>query len=186
MPPPQSVQSAIPLAATRMAQSVASHSFEITEIHEFDSEIIWHDGVITVTEKSVYFDGKEYSRPPFDAKFAVTPRRRHLIAAYDDGLKLRFEDLTTGQGIATGVEGEQIMLSHGRLYIKQHESIFAIDFVETPNNLWLGVKAVANVTINSTRMFDGVAIQEVGVVGGDRILGVGLAELGRAYAGAAS
>lgn len=161
LPPPQSVQSAIPLAATRMVQSIASHSFEITEIHEFDSEVIWHDGVITVTEKSVYFDGKKYGRPPFDAKFAITPRRRHLIAAYDDGMKLSFEDLTTGQGIETGIDGEQIMVSHGRLYIKQHESIFTIDFVETPHSLRLGVKAVANVMINSTRMFDGLAIQNL-------------------------
>lgn len=161
VPPPQSVQAVIPLAANRMVQSVASHSFAITEIHEFDSEIIWHDGVITVTEKSVYFDGKKYSRPPFDAKFAITPRRRHLIAAYDDGMKLRFDDLTTRKCIQTGIDGEQIMLSHGRFYLKQHESIFAIDLVETPNNLWLGVKAVANVMMNATRMFDGVAIQNL-------------------------
>jgi hypothetical protein len=161
VPPPQSVQAAIPLAAARLAQAVASHSFELTELHEFDSEIIWHDGVITVTEKSVYFDGKRYSRPVFDAKFVITPRQRHLIAAYDDGTKLRFEDLTAGKQIETTIEGEQLMLSHGQLYIKQHESIFAIDFVELPKNLWLGVKAVANVMINSTGLFDGVAIQNL-------------------------
>ncbi len=82
----------------------------------------------------------------------ITPRQRHLIAAYDDGTKLRFDDLTTGQRIETTIEGEQIMLGHGQLYLKQHESIFAIDFVELPNNLWLGVKAVANVMINATRI----------------------------------
>jgi hypothetical protein len=161
LPPPQSVQSAIPLAAARMAQTVASRSFEITEINEFDSEIIWHDGVITVTEQSVYFEGKKYSRPRFDAQFVITPRQRHLIAAYDDGTKLIFADLTAGQQIKTTIAGEQIMLSHNQLYIKQHESIFAIDFVELPNNSWLGIKAVANVMINSTGLFDGVAIQNL-------------------------
>ena len=161
LPPPQSVQAAIPLAAARMVQAVASHSFEITEINEFDSEIIWHDGVITVTEQSVYFDGKKYARPRFDAKFVITPRQRHLIAAYDDGTKLRFDDLTVGQRIQTTIEGEQIMLSHGQLYVKQHESIFAIDFVELPNNSWLGIKAVANVMINATALFDGLAIQNL-------------------------
>jgi hypothetical protein len=161
LPPPQSVQAAIPLAAARMAQTVASRSFEITEIGEFDSEIIWHDGVITVTEQSVYFEGKKYSRPRFDAQFVITPRQRHLIAAYDDGTKLIFADLTAGQQIKTTIAGEQIMLSHNQLYIKQHESIFAIDFVELPNNSWLGIKAVANVMINSTGLFDGVAIQNL-------------------------
>jgi hypothetical protein len=161
LPPPQSVQAAIPLAAARMAQTVASRSFEITEINEFDSEIIWHDGVITVTEQSVYFEGKKYSRPRFDAQFVITPRQRHLIAAYDDGTKLRFDDLTAGQRIKTTIEGEQIMLSHGQLYIKQHESIFAIDFVELPNNSWLSSKAVANVMINATHLFAGLAIQNL-------------------------
>ena len=160
LPPPQSVQSVIPLAAARLAQ-VASHSFEITELHEFDSEIIFYDGIITVTEKSVYFDGKKYPKPPFDVKFAVTPRLRHLVAAYDDGTKLRFDDLTAGRSIATEINGEQLMLSHGELYIKQHESIFAIDFVELANKLCLGVKAVANVMINATQMFDGVGIQNL-------------------------
>lgn len=161
LPPPQSVQSVIPLSAARLAQIVASHSFEITELLEFDSEIIFYDGIITVTEKSVYFEGKKYPKPPFDVKFAVTPRLRHLVAAYNDGTKLRFDDLTAGHGIATEINGEQLMLSHGQLYIKQHESIFAIDFVELPNKLWLGVKAVANVMINATQMFDGVGIQNL-------------------------
>jgi hypothetical protein len=161
LPPPQSVQSAVPLIAQRVAQAVASHSFEITEIHEFDSEIIWHDGVITVTEQTVYFDGKKYSRPPFDAKLVVTPRQHHLVAAYNDGTKLRFEDLTSGRRIETEIDGEEVMLSHGQLYLKQHENIFAIDFVELPSGSLLGLRAVTNVMINSTRMFDGVAIQNM-------------------------
>ena len=161
LPPPQSVQSVIPLAAARTVQTVASHSFEITELQEFDSEITWHDGIITITEQSVYFDGKKYPKPPFDVKIAITPRLRHLVAAYDDGTKLRFEDLTAGKCIETGIEGEQLMLSRGRLYIKQHESVFAIDFVELANNLCLGVKAVANVMMKATLMFDGVAIQNL-------------------------
>lgn len=161
LPPPQSVQATIPLAAARMVQLVASHSFEIIELHEFDSQIIWHDGVITVTEQSVYFDGKRYSRPPFDAKFVITPRQRHLIAAHDDGIKLRFDDLTTQQSIETTIDGEQIMLGQGQLYIKKHESLFAVDFVELPHSTLLGVKAVANVMINATGLFDGVAIQNL-------------------------
>jgi hypothetical protein len=53
------------------------------------------------------------------------------------------------------------MLSHGQFYIKQHEHIFAIDFVELPNNTLLALRSVANVMINSTRMFDGLSIQNL-------------------------
>ena len=161
LPPPQAVQAVIIVAGPAVGQSIASRKFEVREVREFDSEIIWHDGVITATEQSVYFNGQKYPRPPFDAKLTITPRRQHLIAAYHDGVQLRFRDLTMDRLIETRVEGEEVMLSHGQLYIKQHEHIFAIDFVELPNNTLLGLRSVANVMMNSTRMFDGVAIQNL-------------------------
>jgi hypothetical protein len=159
--PPQAVQAAIPVVGPTLVQSIASRKFEVREAREFDSEIIWHDGVITATEQSIYFNGQKYPRPPFDAKLMITPRRRHLIAAYHDGTQLRFHNLTMNRAIDTQVKGEEVMISNGQLYIKQYEHIFAIDFVELPNSTLLGLRSVANVMINSTRMFDGIAIQNL-------------------------
>ena len=157
--PPDSVHSVIAIAAAHVAQPLAGGSFTVTEIREFDSEIVWHDGVITVTQQSIYFDGKQYSKPPFDVKLITTPRRRHLVAAYNDGTRLQFRDLTVDRNIDTHIEGEEVMLSNGQLYIKQHENIFAIDFIEVANNCLVGLRAVANVMMKSTRMFEGVAIR---------------------------
>ena len=161
LPPPQTVQAMIVIGGATVVQAIASSKFEVTEVREFDSEIIWHDGVITATEYSVYFNGRQYARPPFDVKLVVTPRRQHLIAAYHDGSQLRFRDLITDRLIETQIEGEEVMLSHGQLYIKQREHIFAIDFIELPNNTLLGLRSVANVMMSSTRMFEGVAIQDL-------------------------
>jgi hypothetical protein len=130
-------------------------------VREFDSDIISYDGVITATEHSVYFNGRQYARPPFDVKLIVTPRRQHLIAAYHDGWQVRFHDLTINREIETQIEGEEVMLSHGRLYLKQHEHIFAVDFIELPNNMLLGLRSVADVMMSATRMFEGVAIQNL-------------------------
>ena len=161
MPPPQAVQAVITMAGPQTIAVIDSRSFEVGEVRRFDSEIIWHDGVVTVTERSVYFGGKSYAKPQFDVKLVVTPRHRRLIAAYNDGERLRFYDLTMAQEIETRIEGEEVMLSDGRLYIKQHENIFAIDFVELPNKCLLGLRPVANVMMSATRMFDGVAIQNL-------------------------
>jgi hypothetical protein len=161
LPPPQTVQAVLSLVGPRVAQTIASRRFDVQEFREFDSDIVWHDGVITVTERSVYFNGQRYARPPFDVKLIVTPRRKHLIATYHDGTRLRFHDLTTDRLIDTHIEGEDVMLSHGQLYIKQHEHILAIDFIEPPNNMLLGLRPVANVMMNSTRVFEGVAIQNL-------------------------
>jgi hypothetical protein len=161
LPPPQAVQALIVVAGPTLGQSIASQRFEVREVREFDSEIIWHDGVITATEQSVYFNGQKFVRPPFDAKLTITPRRQHVIALYHDGAQLRFRDLTTDRFIETEIQGEEVMLSNGQVYIKQHEHIFAIEFVELANKTLLSLRAVANAMINSTRMFDGVAIQSL-------------------------
>jgi serine/threonine protein kinase len=161
LPPPQAARAVLSVVGPTVAYAIASRRFAVSEFREFDSEIIWHDGVITATEQSVYFNGQRYVRPPFDVKLVVTPRKQHLIAAYHDGTQLRFHDLTTNRLIETQIEGEEVMISHGQLYIKQHEHIFAIDFIELPNNTVLGLRSVANVMMNSTRVFDGVAIQNL-------------------------
>jgi len=129
LPPPDNAHALGIVTTVRANESVESGSFVINKTHEFDSEIIWHDGVITVTQSSVYFDGKNYPKPPFDVKLVVSPRQRHLIAAFHDGTRLRFRDLTVDKDVASEVEGEDAMLSSGKLYIKQHESIFAVDLV---------------------------------------------------------
>ncbi|HKQ73512.1 MAG TPA: hypothetical protein VJ810_07295 [Blastocatellia bacterium] len=161
LPPPDSAHALGIVTTARANESVESGSFVINMIREFDSEIIWHDGVITVTQSSVYFDGKNYPKPPFDVKLVVSPRQRHLIAAFHDGTRLRFRDLTVDKDIASEVEGEDAMLSGGKLYIKRHESIFALDLIELPQSLLLGPRLVANVMIRSTRMFAGVVIQNL-------------------------
>jgi hypothetical protein len=161
LPPPDNAHAAGIVTTARANESVESGSFVINKIHEFDSEIIWHDGVITVTQSSVYFGGRNYPKPPFDVKLVVSPRQRHLIAAFHDGTRLRFRDLTVDNDVANEVEGEDAMLSGGKLYIKQHESIFAVDLIELPQSLLLGLRPVANVMIRSTRMFEGVAIQNL-------------------------
>jgi hypothetical protein len=161
LPPPDNAHAPGIVTTARANESVESGSFVINKIREFDSEIIWHDGVITVTQSNVYFDGKNYPKPPFDVKLVVSPRQRHLIAAFHDGTRLRFRDLTVDKDVASEVEGEDAMLSGGKLYIKRHECIFAVDLIELPQSLLLGLRLVANVMIRSTRMFEGVAIQNL-------------------------
>jgi len=165
LPPPEHAQPSVTLSVPVVRRNIGSSCFEITEISEFDSEIIWHDGVITITQKSVYFEGKKYRKPQFDAKVAVTPRLRHVIAAFIEGSKLRFRDLTVDQDIALDVGVEEFMLSQGRFYLKQQDGIFEIEFVEAgsgPNQkILLGVRRAANATMKSTRMFEGLAIQSL-------------------------
>jgi hypothetical protein len=161
LPPPESAQASVVLNVPVVRRSVGSTCFEITEISEFDSEIIWHDGVVTITQESVYFAGKKYPKPQFDVKVAVTPSLRHLIAAFMDESKLRLRNLSIDQDIALDVEVEGFMLGQGQFYLKQHENIFEIEFVELTQNILVGLRRAANATLKSTRTFEGLAIQNL-------------------------
>jgi len=173
LPPPENAQSPVARSESVVRRNLRSRWFEITEIGEFGGEIIWHDGVITITQEGVYFEGKEYPVPEFDVKVAVTPRLRHLVAFFMDGSRLRFRDLTVDEDMSLDVEVEEFMLSQGRIYLKQRENILEVDFIEgspreqlarragLTQRILLGVRRAANATMKSTRMFEGLAIQSL-------------------------
>lgn len=161
LPPPGDAQPALVLSAPRPSCVAAASDFELTELREFDDEVVWHDGLITLTQRSVYFRGERFARPPADIKAAVTPRLGHLVAAYlDDGVP-RLRDLTGDRELPLRVECEEVMLSHGQLYLKQREAIFAVELLELGGEILPGVRPVANVMMKSTRVFEGVAMQSL-------------------------
>jgi hypothetical protein len=160
LPPPDNVQAVLSLPEPSLP-AIQGSAFLITKLREFDGPILFHDGVLTITAQSIYFDGQKYPKPAFDVKVVVTPRQRHAIAAFIDASGLRLRDLTTGEDIITDVKAEAVAIGGGQLFIKQAENIFAIDFVELPKKMLLGVKPIANVMMRSTRLFEGLAIQNL-------------------------
>jgi hypothetical protein len=161
LPPPHDVRVAVQLSTTPTPIRVESGVFVVTKFREFDGEVIWHDATVTLTGRSIYFAGNRFDKPTFDVKLTITPRQRHLIAVFVENTRLRFRDLTTGKEIVTEVDGEEVMISNGNVYLKKHEHIFAVDFIELPQSLLLGLRPVANVMMQATQLFEGVAIQNL-------------------------
>jgi hypothetical protein len=91
----------------------------------------------------------------------VTPRLRHLVAAYIDSGVPRLRDLTADRDLQLPFAGEEFALCGGGLYVKQGEQIFAVEFLELRGRVLPGVRAAANVMMNSTRMFEGLAVQNI-------------------------
>lgn len=163
VPPPDglNIQVIVGPSVTKLNANVASKVFDITEFREFDSEVLWHNGAITLTEKSIYFNGRQYPKPQFDVRVTTTPKQQHLIVAYMDGVKPRFVDLTANLELGPVIEGESIMLNDGRLYVKQNSNMISVEFLELPNQTLLTCKVMANVMMKSTSLFEGMAIQNM-------------------------
>ena len=158
--PPDGVRAVLQLSTQASSHHIGSTVFLLQDFREFDSEVISCQSGITITERSVYFDGQRFDKPPFDVKVGVSPRTRHVIVAFTDHDKLRFHDLTDRKDIQTDIDGD-VMSTEGRFYVKQNENVFEVDFIELPNNMLLGLRPVANVMMNATRLFEGVAIQNL-------------------------
>jgi hypothetical protein len=161
LPPPDKPQPVLALAAPAAPRHAGSLHFEIMEIEEFDSEIIRYEDLITTTRKSIYFGADKFPKPQFDVRVAQTPRLGHLVMAFMDGSRPSFYDLTGARALALEIEGEEIMLCNGQFYIKQQENIFAVEFIELGGGILPGVRLVARVMPKSTRMFEGLAIQNL-------------------------
>ncbi len=163
VPPPDSLHIKIVIGPSHvhLKTNVVSKVFEVIELREFDSEVLWYNGAIAVTEKSIYFGGRQYAKPKFDVKVAVTPKQQHLVGAFMDGLKARFMDLTAGVELGPAIEGESIMLNDGRFYVKQGSNLVAVEFLELAKQTLLTFKIVASVMMKSTSLFDGFAIQNM-------------------------
>jgi hypothetical protein len=73
----------------------------------------------------------------------------------------RLRDLTEGRDLPLGIDGEEVMLCDGGLYVKQREHVFAVEFLERGGKILPGVRAAANVMMKSTRMFEGLAMQSM-------------------------
>lgn len=163
LPPPADARAVVTLAVPAPAPTAHAGSalFELTEVREFDDEIVRHDATVTVTRSSVYFGGERYAKPRADALVVVTPRLGRLVAAYVEGGAVRLRDLTAGRDLPLSLGGEELALCGGQLHVRQGEQIFAVEFLELGGNVSPGVRAAANVMMNSTRMFEGLAVQSL-------------------------
>jgi hypothetical protein len=165
IPPPDSFITKLSVGISPKTSKVGSNFrssiFEVAELREFDSEILSHDQSIVVTKRSIYFGGRQYAKPNFDVRVAVTPRQQHLVVAFMDGLKPHFHDLTANVELGPAIEGEAIMLNDGHFYVKQNENIVVVELLELARHTLLTARVVANVMKKSTLLFDGLAIQNL-------------------------
>jgi hypothetical protein len=162
MPPPEALQATISRVSLQVQQHTGSQHFEITELYEFDSDVLYHAFNLTRTKRSVYAASQRVAvLPSTDAKITTTPRQRHLIAVWLESKQLRVRNLSTGTDVHAEVRGEKLITSGERIYLKAGASLLELTFVEVSNQLFLAAKPVGNVLPNATQLYEGVALQNL-------------------------
>ncbi|MBA2340645.1 MAG: hypothetical protein H0V88_09630 [Pyrinomonadaceae bacterium] len=159
--PPEGAQAILHLAPARIERLRGSDHFDITELYEYDGEVLHHFNDVAVTSKSVYIGNRKLGENFGDAKAAITPRLRHVILARLENRKIRFLDLTAQQEIETNIFADQLLAVDERLYIKRDSALLEVDFVEMPRRMLIHTRTIGNLSKNSTQLFEGVAVQNL-------------------------
>lgn len=98
---------------------------------------------------------------PPDARVVLTPRMRQLVAAWTEAGALKLYDVERQGRIPVDWQVEGIMACAERLYVKQGASLAMVELLELPGGIRAALRPVANVMAHATRLWDGVALQDV-------------------------
>jgi hypothetical protein len=161
VPPPRAAQETFQIKPQRIERLQGGDQFEITEIYEFDDDVLRHFENITVTSKSVYVGNRKLGEHPGDAVIALTQRLRHVITARIEAGKVCLRDLTTGRELKADIYADEIMSASGLLYIKRDSLLLEAIFLELPNAILFQAKTIGNLLKNATQLFEGTAIQNL-------------------------
>ena len=96
-----------------------------------------------------------------DKALLVTPRLRRLVLAVCDDGRLRFWNVAEGVEIPCSLHADSLFAYADRLTVKQAGALYEVRWLELPGTLRPMLHPVANVLPHATRLFDGVAIQDI-------------------------
>jgi hypothetical protein len=91
----------------------------------------------------------------------LTPQTHREIQATLEGHRVCLYDGHAQQEIPLDLMGERLMITEGRLYLKQGASLLEVDFVETPQRVWPRIRVVGSVLDQATQLFEGVSLQNL-------------------------
>ncbi len=151
---------------TRHTVIQSTDSFEVKEIEEFDSDIVFNanrNGInITKTKKKIYINHLDY-RVSKDVEVIFTPKMQYpVFVKVEDGLaKLQcpLKDVEIKQTV--NLKCEDKMIIDDTLYLKNGSKLVELKFFEHNNQVFSAVHKTWGIMKNSSQLFSGVIYQSI-------------------------
>ena len=163
--PPTDLTGAIVI--TPVIRTIAgTQQFDIPELFSFGGNVLgsWEafGAVLSVCEDGIYA-GRHHvgNLRPGLVGTAFTPRQNKGIVAFLDGTSLSLYDTTDRRDLDFPFAVEQAMSTGDRLYVKIGEQIHEVTMVDTGARVIASPQPVANCMKKATKLYDGVAIQNM-------------------------
>jgi hypothetical protein len=159
IPPPTSAVAV--LMVPQVKTLTGSNLFDVELFFSAHGEIVSYFEGYTLTTHNVYRNNVAVSLATGTERLVITPKLSRPIHARLDGGLLVLKDLSTNTLIPCQMGGEQIMMTDGRLYVKQGGNVQEVEWSETPTGIYATPRVVSRVLENATKLFDGVAFQSM-------------------------
>jgi hypothetical protein len=167
IPPPTDFdgKAIIPVAVHLTVHS--SSSLKIAELGEYDTDIVgvWErfGHVLVVTTQSIYLDGRRSGDAHKGTRGVGFTKSGHPVVASLDGDTPTLFDATLRSPVGVGLVGDSLMSYDGRLYLKNLDKIVQINLTEmgSSSQVVATSEVAVNVLEHATKLYDGVAIQNL-------------------------
>lgn len=149
-----------------IARVVGSDNFVITKIKEYDSDIVDY-AEVGVQDLVLTSSGTLYANGPPEAvrwnrlMAVAAPRTGNVVQAWAEGGKVKLRNVTRGLDVPCDINAEDVMAHAGAIYAKNKDKFLHVEIVETAAGPQAIPKLVTNVMENATRIFPGVAMQDM-------------------------
>jgi hypothetical protein len=163
LPAPKDFQATLAFVA-KVKQIVGSNKFDIRELHNFFETITAFyesHGLEVAVCKDIWINQRSIPRPADRFRIGFTAKRNTPYACWLENESVHLLNLNDRTQIPITVNGSDIMSCEGRVYVQSVNNIMELDFIEQSNTLIGTAKPVASVMPSATRLFQGVAIQDM-------------------------
>lgn len=150
--------------ASRRIVVVSSNTFEIKELNEFDSDIVYHsyeNGIEVVkTRKKIYINNKEYYVSK-DVEVLFTPQQQRSVFVKIENGEVKFHLPQDNINLHQTISCEEKMIVGNRLFLKSGGNIFETQFQDYGPNVFLSTLKTWQIMPYSSELFSGVIYQNI-------------------------
>lgn len=164
--PPSSI-TAVTIAAAVLSRHITSATdldiHEIMDVRAAILGLIEHAGVCVLwSSEGVYVDDRRVSDaiPNLKAVGFSPKMNRPVLASIDQG-QLRLLDGTSRTAIPVTLRADEVMAYGGRIYVRSRGHILELVLTDTGQSVVASTRVVAEVLEHATRLYDGVAVQNL-------------------------
>lgn len=143
----------------------SSKDFDISELLKCPSEIIRvvaydNKRVVTTKNQEIYIGNQIVANTTY-RHIAVTPLNAYTVCGDIENGFVKLYNINNKAVIPCSIAGEEMMSYDGRMFVKNEDSLFEVEFVEMGRNVRAVPHLVANVLENATQIFEGAVIQNM-------------------------